>query len=214
MAPPRRGKKVIKVDFTGVSTEGGGRLLPEDQYQLELMEIEEKEGQDSGQPFLEFTFEVVDEGEYKGTKAWDNLSLVPKALWKLRQFMEAGGHATEDGPMDIDPDVLVGTVVTADIIHEDYKGKTKHRVGGYVLDNTGGDTADNSEAKAAGAKRKPAAADESSWKKGDKVTFKDGKKTIPGVVKAEKDGTVEVVVKGHGKDDGEYEVPADELTSA
>lgn len=214
MAPPRKGKKVISVDFTGVTTEGGGRLLPEGQYQLELKEIEQKEGESSGEPYLEFTFEVVnnDDDSLNGTKAWDNLSLQPKALWKLRQFMEAGGHPTEDGPMDVDPDALIGTVVTVDIIHEDYKNKTKHRIGGYVLDNT----ADTAPSASAPTRKKAAPGDgDDEFKKGQKVSFMDGKKKIPGTVKAIEDGTVTVTVKGVSKEvDGEYEVPAGELTAA
>src|ERR1700752_3499984 len=123
MATSRRnkGKKTISVDFTGVSVDGGN-LLEEGDYPFEVDEIEEKEGEDSGQPYLAFKFKVAD-GDDKGVVAYDNMSLQPQSLWKLRGFMEAAGLETVDGPMDLDIDEMIGLVVTGHVIHEEYRGK-------------------------------------------------------------------------------------------
>lgn len=204
----KKGKKLIKVDFTGVEAGGGGRVLPEGPIQLELKEIEEKEGEESGKPYLEFALEVVD-GEYEGTKVWDNMSLQSQALWKLRGFMEAGGHATEDGPMQIDPDDLIGTVVMGDIIHEDYRGKTKNRVNGY----SSVDAAAEPDAKTekGGARKKAAGKKEPEFELKQKVSFKDGKKTLEGTITEIDEEKNEYTVKV-GKE--EYVIGPDDIEAA
>lgn len=211
----------ISVDFTGIEAGGGGggRLLPEGPIKLELTEIEEKEGEESGKPYLQLAFEVPDGEEFAGTKAWDNMSLQPQALWKLRGFLEAAGVETVDGPMDIDTDELIGVVVTANIIHEDYKGKMKHRIDGYLDDSEGTEEGEEEQeekpARSAGARRKPAKQEEpeddgeEGWAVKDKVKFKDGKKTLTGTITAIDDDTITVKV---GTD--EYEVGPDDLTAA
>jgi hypothetical protein len=200
----RKGKKLIKVDFTGVTAEGG-KLLPEEPFKLEVEEVEEKEGEDSGKPYLEFKFKVV-EGEFEGTTAYDNMSLQPQALWKLRGFMEAAGVETVDGPMDIDPDELIGLVVTGHIIHEPYKGRDKHRIDSYspVED-------DEPTPSKSGVKKKASKDDDSEpeWKVKQRVSFMDGKKKIDGTITKIDGDSVDVRV---GKD--EYEVNVSDLTAA
>jgi len=200
--------KSVKVDFTGVDVTGGGKLLPEGPIQLELKEIEEKEGEDSGKPYLEGRFEVAEPGENEGVTVYDNFSLQPKALWKLRSVMEAGGIQTVDGPMSIDLDELVGIVVVGDIIHEEYKGKQKNRVNGYSSVD-GGSTA--TEESTPAKRKRPARGgdDEPTWKLKQAVTFKDGKKTLSGVI-TELNGE-KVTVKVN-KD--EYEMETSDLTAA
>lgn len=202
----KKGKKVISVDFTDVKAGGGGgKLLPEEPFPLEVDEIEEKEGEDSGEPYLAFKFKVVEKGEYEDTVAYDNFSLQPQALWKLRGFMDAAGIETVDGPMDIDPDELVGLVVIGNIVHEAYKGRDKHRIDSYTPIEE-----DKPAAGAkAGVKKKGAKAEESDWKVKQKVTFKDGKKTIEGTI-TEIDG--DTITVRSGKD--EYEVGPDDLEAA
>lgn len=217
-AAPARRKGTISVDFTGVEAGGGGRLLPEDRYLFEVKEVNEEEGQDSGQPYLEVQLVVAD-GEYEGTKAYDNLSLQPQALWKLRGFMEALGLETVDGPMDINPEEFVGMMVECDIIHEDYKGKNKHRVAGYFpAEDTGAETSGAAPAKSNGAggngstvrKRTPEpAAEEADWKLRQRVAFQDGKKRLEGVIVKLDGDSVTVRV---GRD--EYEMATSDIEAA
>src|SRR3990172_8523532 len=131
MATPKKSgkrKSTVQIDFTGV-TSGGGRLLPEERFKFEVEDVELKNSENSGEDYFAVTLSVVD-GEYEGTKAWDNFSLQPQALWKLRGLLEVLEIDVPDGVMDFDSQDLVGTIVGADIIHEDYKGKPKHRVAG------------------------------------------------------------------------------------
>lgn len=219
-AAPRRGKKLISVDFTGVEA-GGGRLLPEDRYLFEVDNVEEKEGEESGKAYLELTLKVIENPDYDGTKAWDNLSLQPQALWKLRGFMEAAGLETTDGPMDIDPDSFIGCIVECDVIHEDYKGKTKHRISSYNVpeDTGGGAQSTNGDRQAeerpapsrrpVNGARRAAAEPEASWKVRQRVAFMDGKKRLEGVITTIEDDKITVRV---GRE--EYEVGSDDLEAA
>lgn len=204
MSTKKKGKKVLSVDFTDVEAgTGGGRLLPEDRYTFEVEDSEIDVGEESGKEYVKLTL-VVQDGEFKGTKAWDNLSTQPKALWKLRGFMESAGLPTEDGAMDIDPDEFVGLIVQADVIHEDYKGKPKHRINGYApADDTPAETTSTPK------KKNPAAESESTWKIKQKVAFMDGKKRLEGVISKIDDDTITVRV---GSD--EYEMSASDLEAA
>lgn len=205
----RKGKKLIKVDFTGVEAGQAGKLLPEGPTVFEVEDISQEVGEESEQPYLAVTLKVVEGEENAGTKAWDNFSLQPQALWKLRGFLDALGVETEDGPMDIDPDEILGLVVIGDVVHEEYRGKPKHRIAGY----SPAEEEAEPEPKKGGAKKKvkkeEEAEDEPDWKVKQKVTFKDGKKTLQGVISAIDGDTITVKV---GKD--EYEMTADDIEAA
>lgn len=211
------GKKrdTVKVDFTGVSSEGGGRLLDEGKYTFEVKEAELTEAESSGKDMIALTLEVVEDADgnddFAGTKAWDNLSLQPQALWKLRQFMEAAGLETEDGEMDIDPSEFEGLVVVANIIHEEYRGRTKHRIDGYEA------AEDSNVGKSSSSGKKKPKKDEEddapTWKINQAVKFKDGKKWLEGKVKAIDDsGDEPMVTVKVGKD--EYEMGPNDLEAA
>lgn len=194
----------IKVDFTGVEAGGGGRLLPEGTYLFEVEDVEPDVGADSGQPYLKFTLKVA-EGDYANTKAWDNFSLQPQSLWKLRGLMETLEMEVIDGEMEIDPKEFVEMLVRAEVIHEEYQGKQKHRISSYLPANS--ETKAEVKAAATPAKKKPAAAEpEPGWQKGQKVTFMDGKKKLAGKVVSVEGDTVTVRV---GTD--EYEIDGGDL---
>lgn len=215
----KKGKSVT-IDFTGVEAGGGSVLFPEGPQLFEVAEITEEEGSDSGQPYLAFVLKAVD-GKYEGKKAYDNFSLQPQALWKLRGFMEASGIEVEDGEMDLDLDEMIGKIVMADVIHEEYKGKPKTRINGYSpAEDTDTDSTPVTKAKAkreeaeeeAPRRKKPAPAeedDEPAFKVKQKVSFKDGKTKMEGTVTAIDGETYTVRV---GRD--EYEMGADDLTAA
>jgi hypothetical protein len=199
----KKKSNTVKVDFTGIEAGGGGRLLPEGEELFKVEEATVETGEESGKDYIKVTLAVVD-GDFEGTKAYDNLSLQPQALWKLRGFMEALGLATEDGEMEIDPEDFVGLEVKANVIHEEYKGKTKHRIDGYAPaeDST---PADNK----GGALKKKVAKKDDEFNVGDKVTFKDGKQTLSGKITEINDDKVTVKV---GKD--EYEMETSDITAA
>lgn len=207
----KKGKKLITVDFTGVDAGSAGKLLPEGPTQFEVDEIEQKVSDNSGEPYLAITLKVMEGEENAGVKAWDNMSLQPQALWKLRGFLDACGIETVDGEMDLDPDEIIGLVVTGDVVHEEYKGKTKHRIAGYSPIE---EAKPKASAKTATAKKKPAKVEEpeeekEEWKVKQKVAFMDGKKRIEGTISDIDGDTITVRV---GKE--EYEMGPDDLEAA
>lgn len=119
----KKAKKSISLNFKGV--EGKRKLLPEDDYKVEVEEVEMKEGDKA--PYLAFTFKVVD-GKHAGALIWDNASTSEKSLWRLRSLLEALGVEVPDDEMDIEVDDLVGREMIAVVAHEkdaDYGTKAK-----------------------------------------------------------------------------------------
>lgn len=89
----------IKVDFSSVSDEEF-EPLPPDAYECEVYDVE-KRNTESGNPYLAWTFKVV-EGQYKGRHLWLNTSLLPQALWKLRAILKRLGVEVPKGVVEID----------------------------------------------------------------------------------------------------------------
>lgn len=199
----------IEVNFNGVSAEGGSRLLPEGPVLLEVIDITQQFGADSGQPYLSVEMEAI-EDELKGSKVWGILSLAPAALWKLRGFLENIGMETQDSVMNIDLDEIVGQVVVGHIAHEEYKGKTRNRVVGYSPVDEAEDPKDNDKSvqPKKSAKSEKEEADEGGISLGKKVSFKDGRKKLTGKVMGIDGSTITVEVDGE-----EYEMDVDELIS-
>lgn len=115
----------ISVDFKGV--ESGGRVLPDGKYTFVIDEVEEKEGNESGEPYLAFKLKVKD-GKHKGAAVWDNASLQPQALWRLKGLLEACNVEVPDGEFEIETDDLIGEEFVGTILNETYQGKKKPRL--------------------------------------------------------------------------------------
>lgn len=117
-------KSGIAVDFTGVETQVS---LPEQDFLLEVEEVEQKTSDNSGADYLSFTFKIVD-GKFAGKKLWHNCSLQPQALFNLRGVLEALGMEIPAGPMELDPADLIGLQCGGAVQNETYEGKNKSRV--------------------------------------------------------------------------------------
>src|SRR5690349_16462675 len=122
-------KNSIKVDFTGVET--GGFEIPDGPYVLAVTSVTQKKGAETGQPYLAWEYKIH-EGPYKGRKVWDNTSLQPQALWKLRSVMESMGMDIEDGEFELDLGDFESMTVGAEIANEKYQGKDKPLIVGYM----------------------------------------------------------------------------------
>lgn len=260
----KRKKAGWKVDFTGV--ESGGKVLSEGRHLLQVDSIEEKEGESSGEPYLAVKFKVVsDKGS--GTPVYDNFSLQPQSLWKLRGMLESMGVEV-DGEFEFTADDLADHTVGAEVVHEEYQGKVKNRISGYFMADEFDDSDDEEdeeeeeeeeEAPKAKASKKPAAAskakgkakdeeeedeeeeeddepapkakakgkaaaskkkdedeeddeedDATEWKVKQRVSFKEGKKSLEGkIIEIDADEGMAVVKVGTE----EYEVDFAELTA-
>ena len=126
----------ISADFSTVKT---GEVLPEGDYELIVDEVEEVEPREKGKyPYLKWTFKVAD-GENEGRKLFDNTSLAPAALWRLRALLVALGFTVPKGTMEVDLDELPGTRCAAAVIHEKYEGKNKARISEFYPSRSGDD---------------------------------------------------------------------------
>ena len=145
----------VKVDFTGV--ESGGFEVPDGAYVLMVTGVTQKKSESSGQPYLAWEFKV-DEGKYKGRKIWDNTSLQPQALWKLRNMLECMDMEIADGEFELDLDDFEGQKVGAEVANEKYQGKDKPRVVGYMPEmEVDGDGEEEQEEEEEEKPTKPAA---------------------------------------------------------
>lgn len=185
----------IAVDFSGV--ESGGRAIPDDDYLLEVVSCEEKEGRESGAIYLAWKYKVA-EGPYKGATVYDNTSLSPQALWRLKRLLEAMGIQA-DGKMSLDINSFKGKRVLAQIANETYNGKEKPRVVEFLF----------GEASAGGG----SAASANPFKKGSRVRFQYEGEDMIGVVSSVEGGKVIVAVTIDGGAE-EWELDAAKLSPA
>jgi hypothetical protein len=76
------------------------------------------ESKNSGQPYINCEF-TLDEGEYKGRKAWNIVSLQQQSLWAVKRFAVTLGVPPEELEQDFDTDELFaryyGTKVLLDV---------------------------------------------------------------------------------------------------
>ena len=225
---------VVSVDFTGVKS--GGATIPDGRYAAKIIAVEMKEGKESGEPYVELTWEITSE-KCNGREAkFDNYSLQPQALWRLKSLLEAMEFEA-DGETDIDFDEIIsdGTECIIEITGQksDSGDRTYARVTGHAPLADGGtvDDEEDDPPKARGNKpkkeeeeddppkrrgRKEAEEEEDDppkgakkLKKGAKVKFKDDKnKLTKGTVESIDGDTATVVTD----DDDTYEIDCEELT--
>src|SRR5690606_38242185 len=96
-------------------------------YLLEVKEVTKETSSNSGEDYLAFVYKVA-EGRHEGKTVYDNCSLQPQALWRLRGVLEALGEEVPDSEMDIDLDDLAGKQMMGTIEHEEYRNKPKARL--------------------------------------------------------------------------------------
>lgn len=107
------------LDFSNVQ---GNELLEEGFYELVISKVEEKKSK-SGKDMILVTFKH----EETGAALWENYVLQDNCLWKLKELFDAVGIDT-NGSVAIEWSDLVGSLVNAKVIQEDYNGSMKNRV--------------------------------------------------------------------------------------
>ena len=119
---------MLNLDFSNVPTR---EPLEEGVYHLVVTEAAEKTSS-TGNPMLTLTFNVQNvPGEHK---LWNNFTLIDKALWKLKEFLEAIGMDTSASPqVQFDVAELIGTECDAMVIQELYKGEATNRIKKFLI---------------------------------------------------------------------------------
>lgn len=207
----RSSSKDIEVDFKGVET--GGRTPEDGPYCLEVTEVEQDKGADSGEPYLKWEFQVVDDPKFKGCKVWHNTSLQPQALFNLKSVLVALGVEVPEGKLKLKLEEYVGMRCGAELVAETYKGKKKAKPVEFFpeseLEDDAGGGGDGgkkddkpAESSSGGARRTSSKKSDYEPKKNDTVSFDgDGDQLEGRVIKVDGD---KVTVKV-GKDEWEVE---------
>lgn len=133
-----RSSSSVNVDLSGV--EASRKTIPEGTYEVVVNEATQKDSRD-GNPMIAFEFEVT-EGAHKGAKLYENCSLQPQALFKLKSVLLALGMDIPNKAFDLNLRDLVGLTCEVEVGHEVYEGKKRARILQY---NDPEDTQDEDE---------------------------------------------------------------------
>lgn len=136
-----RGSASVNVDLSGVET--SRKTIPEGVYTLVVDSATQKSSQ-GGNPMIVFEFSVA-EGKYQGSKLYENCSLQPQALFKLKSVLIALGLDIPNKAFDLDLKDLIGMTCEADVGHEVYEGKKKARILEYIDPSDSDSDEDDSE---------------------------------------------------------------------
>lgn len=173
----KRKGNVISVDFTGV--ESGGRACPDGTFKAEITAAAEEESS-TGNPMIVAKFKILN-GKGKGALIYDNLSLQPQALFRLKALCEAVGLEV-DGAADIDLDDIIGEEILVDVENETYEGKKRPRAVGYAAPGSETEEEDAEEEEEEESEEEESeeeddeAEEEEKPKKSSKVVKKSSKK--------------------------------------
>lgn len=119
-----RSSSSVNVDLSGV--EASRKAIPEGTYEVVVNEATQKNSRD-GNPMISFEFEVA-EGAHKGAKLYENCSLQPQALFKLKSVLLALGMDIPNKAFDLNLRDLIGLTCEVEVGHETYEGKKRARI--------------------------------------------------------------------------------------
>lgn len=89
----------IPIDLTTVTNDF--EPLPEGVYVVQVEKVEPAKSK-AGHNMVAITMNVVEPVEFMGRKGFTNISLQPKALWKLKEFVEACGVPYDGGGVNLE----------------------------------------------------------------------------------------------------------------
>lgn len=112
--------------------ESSRELLPERSYQVQVVAVDSTKVSQAGNPKIEVQLGIVNDAEHTGRRLFDNLTLTPKAAWKLVQFMEAIKVSVS---ANFDPNDWIGKTCWVDVGQETYEGTARNKVGRYRAGN-------------------------------------------------------------------------------
>lgn len=123
----KSGGRVISVDFSGTQ-EGSFKKVPDGEYLVKVADVTQEEGQNSGQPYLKWVFEIIENPKLNGAKLWHNTSLQPQALFNLRSTLEAMDVPVPDSIVNLNLDDYIGLELAVGVENELYEGKKKPKI--------------------------------------------------------------------------------------
>ena len=121
----------VNIDLSGV--EVSKKVIPEGTYLVVVNEAKMGKSKED-KPKVAFEFEVS-EGPNKGFKLFENCSLQPQALFKLKSILMALEVDIPDGAFDLNLKDLIGLTCEVEVGHEVYEGKKRARILEFINPN-------------------------------------------------------------------------------
>jgi hypothetical protein len=150
--------KKLSVDFTDVETRV---LIPEADYHAKVKKAEAKDSSSSNSQYIEWQFSIVDDNpKVNGQTVYYITSLLPQALWNLRNLLETLGVETPDSEMELELEEYVGLELMIHVEHETYEGKTRARVTEFTPLEETAEVEEEEEKPAKKGDKKPAKKEE------------------------------------------------------
>lgn len=127
------GGEAVVVDFSDTESRGGkksGRSahLPEGDYTAKVQAAKFDHSSDKGTPGIFVTWVVTSPKKYQGKTLRDPLWLSDKALWRVRQTLEALGVEVPSKKVKVNPKTMVNKEAAITLEDEEYEGKVRSRV--------------------------------------------------------------------------------------
>lgn len=142
--------KKIRLDFSKTEERSGWntRSIPEGLHKMKVESVQETEAQD-GTAMLVYALVPAD-ARYKSRRFPYYCKLQQNQLWKLRDLLVAGGVSVPKKAQQIDPSIVVGKFIAAEIEDESnqqYAGRStvNGTYGLDILDEDGDDNASDEE---------------------------------------------------------------------
>jgi len=143
--------KKIRIDFSKTEERSGWNTkhITEGLHKMKVESVKETE---AGDGVAMLVFALVPESASLKTRRFPfYCKLQQNQLWKLRDLLVAAGQTIPKRAVNIDPSVIVGKFIAAEVEDDNYQGNVRSSVNGTygldILDEDGDDTApeDNEE---------------------------------------------------------------------
>jgi hypothetical protein len=202
----KRKGNVVSVDFTGV--EAGGRPCPDGTFRCEITSMVEEESS-TGNPMIVAKYKVLN-GKGKGAVIYDNLSLQPQALFRLKALCDALG-VEADSATELDLDEFVGQELVIDIENETYEDKKRPRAVGYTsADSKTSEEEDSDEDEDEDEDEEPEDDDEDEDEDEEEEKPKKSSKSVKSSKKSKKDDDEDEEEDDDDEEDDDEEEESDD----
>lgn len=135
---------VVTLEFGHKDAKGGGRFnkrTPSGDYPAKIIAAKKVEAKESGNMMIVWDFEITS-GKYKGRKFRDRHTLVPAALFNIRNLLEALGVNVPEKTTKLKFKKYVGSEVGISLIDGEYNNKPLSEVDDFLPISEVGDDED------------------------------------------------------------------------
>jgi len=123
---PNEQDEVFEEDFTDEDGSGGFKLASEGFHPAKVIDFE-KSYSKTGNPTYVWQF-LITAGDSEGVELRFWTSLLPQARWKTVETLEAVGIEAAGSMARFKRSDVVGSPCVLEVIHDEYEGRTNHKV--------------------------------------------------------------------------------------